>query len=52
MTKSTTPTKPPDTQLERFKEAARDLECDEDEARWDERLKKVAKQKPEPDKPK
>ena len=30
-------------QLAKFKEAARQLECDEDEARWDERLKKVAK---------
>jgi len=35
------------TQLDKFKEAARELEADEDEARWDERLKKVAKQKPE-----
>ena len=33
-------------QLARFKQAARDLECDEDEARWDATLKKVAKQKP------
>jgi hypothetical protein len=38
------------TQLDKFK-AARDLECDEDEARWDERLKKVTKQKPSPEKP-
>jgi hypothetical protein len=37
------------TQLEKFKDAARDLECDEDEARWDERLKKIAKAKPEKD---
>lgn len=34
------------SQLDKFKEAARELECDEDEARWDERLKKVAKAKP------
>lgn len=34
------------TQSDKFKEAARELECDEDEARWDERLKKVAKCKP------
>jgi hypothetical protein len=34
-------------QLDKFKEAARELECDEDEAHWDERLKKVAKAKPE-----
>ena len=39
------------SQSERFKQAARQLECDEDEARWDERLKKVAKGKPEPEKP-
>ena len=35
-------------QTEKFKEAAREAECDEDEARWDERLKKVVKSKPEP----
>jgi len=43
MTKSTTAAKATiaklDSQSERFKQAARDLECDEDEARWDERLK-------------
>jgi hypothetical protein len=38
-------------QAEKFKEAARELGCDEDEARWDERLRKVAKQKPEQEKP-
>lgn len=31
------------TQSDKFKEAARELECDEDEARWDERLRKVVK---------
>lgn len=36
-------------QLDKFKEAARELEADEDEARWDERLKKVAKAKPKPE---
>jgi hypothetical protein len=35
------------TQSEKFKDAAREAECDEDEARWTERLKKVAKQQPE-----
>ena len=35
------------TQSEKFKDAARETECDEDEARWTERLKKVAKHKPE-----
>jgi hypothetical protein len=39
----------PKTQLDKFKEAARELGCDEDEARWEERLKKVAKQKPPKD---
>jgi putative component of toxin-antitoxin plasmid stabilization module len=34
------------SQSDKFKDVARDLECDEDEARWDERLKKVAKGKP------
>ena len=33
-------------QAKRFKEAARAAECDEDEARWQERLKAIAKQKP------
>jgi hypothetical protein len=39
------------SQSDKFKETARELECDEDEARWDERLRKVAKGKPEPEKP-
>lgn len=34
------------TQLDKFKEAARDLECDDDERRFDERVKKLVKQKP------
>ena len=33
------------SQLDKFKEAAREHEADENEARWDERLKKVVKQK-------
>ncbi len=33
-------------QLERFKEAARQLGCDEDEAAFDEKLKVIARQKP------
>ena len=36
-------------QVERFKELARELEADEDEARWDERLTKVAAHKPKDD---
>lgn len=43
--------KPSQSQADKFKEAARDLDCDEDEARWDERLRKVARQKPAPGKP-
>lgn len=39
------------TQLDKFKEAARALECDEDEARFDERVKKLVKHKPVPEKP-
>lgn len=35
------------TQLDRFKEAARQLETDDDEERFNERLKKLAKQKPD-----
>lgn len=37
----------PDSQSERFRQAARELGCDEDEERWDEQLKKVARQKPQ-----
>ena len=33
-------------QLEKFKQAARDLETDDDEARFDERLRKIVKHKP------
>jgi len=36
------------SQSDKFKELARELEADEDEARWDERLKKVARHKPKP----
>lgn len=33
----------PKTQLDKFKEAARDLETDDDEARFDEKIKKLVK---------
>lgn len=33
------------TQLDRFKEAARELETDDDEERFDEKLKRLAKRK-------
>lgn len=36
----------PKIQLDKFKEAARDLETDDDEARFDERVRKLVKQKP------
>ena len=36
----------PRTQLDKFKEAARDLETDDNEARFDERLRKIVKHKP------
>jgi hypothetical protein len=45
------PTEESKSQLDKFKEAARELEADEDEARWEERLKTVAKAKPEGAKP-
>jgi hypothetical protein len=39
-----------DSQVKRFREAARDLGCDESEERFNEALKKVARHKPvEPD---
>lgn len=41
-----------EAQFDKFKEAARALECDDDEARFDERVKKLVKQKPMPEKPK
>ena len=34
------------SQLDKFKAAARDLECDDDPVRFNERLKKVLKHKP------
>ncbi len=35
------------SQSDKFKEAARQLETDDDEARFEERLKKLVKQKPD-----
>ena len=37
---------PKQSQLDKFTEAARQLETDDDEARFDERMKKLLKQKP------
>ena len=46
------PEKTRSDQLDRFREAARQLECDDDEAKFAAALKKVAKAKPpaEPEK--
>jgi hypothetical protein len=38
-------------QSDKFKEAARELECDDDPERFKERLKKLVKHKPVPEKP-
>ena len=38
----------PQTQLDKFKEAARELECDDDDQRFKERLGKLAKQRVAP----
>ena len=37
---------PEKSQLDKFKQAAREHGADEDEAKWDERLKRVVKTKP------
>lgn len=44
--------KPDKSQLDKFKEAARDLETDDDPRRFDERLGKLVKHKPAPEKEK
>lgn len=41
----------PNPQLKKFKEAARELECDDDDKRFKERLGKLAKAKLSPEKP-
>lgn len=38
----------PSSQSDKFKDAAREAECDKSEARWAERLKKVVKQTDKP----
>lgn len=48
MTKLSEPPKP---QVEKFRDLARELETDEDEARFEEAVKKVAKAPPAPEKP-
>jgi hypothetical protein len=41
--------KPPATQSDKFKDAVRERGCDEDEARWAERLKRVSAHRPPTD---
>lgn len=40
--------KPESTQADKFRDLARELECDEDEARFEEAVRKVAKAPPAP----
>ncbi len=40
------PTPTSESQLDKFKQAARELETDDDEARFDERVRKLVKHKP------
>ena len=42
---------PTPSQADKLGRAAGEAGCDEDEARWDERLKRVAGHKPPPEKP-
>lgn len=46
----TTESGPGKSQADKFKEAAREIGSDEDEARWEDRLRKLAKVKPQPEK--
>ena len=39
------------SQSDKFKQAARDLDCDPDEAKWEDKLRKVVKPKPVQEKP-
>ena len=39
----------PKPQPDKFRDLARELGCDEDEAAWDERLRQVAAHKPAPE---
>lgn len=41
--------KMPQSQSDKFKQTAREIGADEDEARWEERLRKVAKHKSQPE---
>ena len=37
---------PVQSQSDKFKKAAIELDCDQDEAKWEDKLRKVVKQKP------
>lgn len=50
-TNRSTPSGDDPSQLDKFKEAARHQEADEDETRWDERLGKLVRVKSKPEKP-
>lgn len=39
------------SQLDKFKQAARELECDDDEQRFKKRLGRIAKATPQPEEP-
>lgn len=41
----------PESQSDKFKDLARQIEADEDEVRWEDRLKAIARQKPKDEKP-
>ena len=45
--KTPTPSSSESSQIDKFKELAREVEADEDEVHWDDRLRKLAKVKPE-----
>ena len=45
-------TDPKQSQSEKFKQTARELECDDDEQRFKEHLGKLVKAKPAPENPK
>jgi hypothetical protein len=49
---TTKPKPSPKPQFERFLETARQLECDEDETVFDEKLRQIARHKPEKKMPK
>jgi hypothetical protein len=47
-TKQSQTARRPQSQVDRFREIARALECDEDKERFEEKLRRIAKAKPKP----